>query len=842
MTAPRRRLAPYVIYPATMAGAYGLFALLQSAGASLVVSTYTPILLAAAAVTALERLYPYRRDWQPPTGEVATDLGFMLVVQLAWPPLVSLGFMLALVAPARALDLPVQAWWPHAWPLWMQALLMVLAVDFLRYWLHRFSHENDTLWRLHAVHHSVEQLYWLNTGRFHPLEKTLQMSLDSVPFLLMGVAPEVLALYYLSYATNGFFQHCNIDLRYGVLNYVVGQRRDAPLAPRARTARLERQLRQHGDRVGSAVRHVVPAAGSADHGAGPAGTGLSQVVPAPADGALQAMSRAPSLLLKAAMATYGVRFWAPLDRAAARPADAQRAALLRILTANRDTTFGRTHGFAAVGSHADYARHVPVQQYEHLRPHVERQRTTGEPVLTAEAPVFYAQTSGSTGAPKYVPITPSVLTVTRTEQKIFSYLQYRACPAAFAGRTLGIMGAAVEGQLASGHAVGSVSGHLYRSMPRFVKARFVVPPDVSSVTDYALKYLLILRLALEVPDITYMGAPNPSSFLRLGALLQSHREPLLHSLATGSFAALDELSPEVRAALAGRITPHPARAEALDRLADLTFATVWPQLALVTTWTGGSCGIALDAVRRTLPESTQVMELGYQSTEFRGTLALAPEQPGGLPPLHHTFFEFIEEEAWDAGRAECLTVDQLEPKRRYQVIVTTTAGLYRYFMNDLVEVAGQHRHTPLLRFVQKGRGVTNLTGEKLYEAHVIEAVQATARAFGFGTSFFVMLASEATSAYRLYVEPDRGVVPPSAAVEAALDAALGERNLEYHGKRASGRLGAVSIAWLRPGAAEIYKAACVQAGQREGQYKPAVLLLERETKLPVAQLEALRSA
>lgn len=222
MTAHRARLAPYVIYPAAMVGAYGLFALLRAAGATLVVSTYVPILLTAALVTGLERLFPYRRDWQPPAGEVATDLAFMVVVQLAWPPLVSLLFMLALVEPAAALELPVQAWWPHTWPLWAQALTMVLAVDFLRYWLHRFSHENDTLWRLHSVHHSVEQLYWLNTGRFHPIEKALQMSLDSVPFLLMGVAPEVLSLYYLSYATNGFFQHCNIDVRYGVLNYIVG--------------------------------------------------------------------------------------------------------------------------------------------------------------------------------------------------------------------------------------------------------------------------------------------------------------------------------------------------------------------------------------------------------------------------------------------------------------------------------------------------------------------------------------------------------------------------------------------------------------------------------------------
>jgi sterol desaturase/sphingolipid hydroxylase (fatty acid hydroxylase superfamily) len=143
-------------------------------------------------------------------------------VQLAFPPLVGFVSTYALIAPARALNLPIAAFWPHGWPFWVQALLMILVVDFLRYWLHRAAHENDTLWRLHSVHHSVEQMYWLNTARFHLLEKALQMTLDSLPFLLMAVEPTVLALYYVAYATNGFFQHCNIELRYGVLNYIVG--------------------------------------------------------------------------------------------------------------------------------------------------------------------------------------------------------------------------------------------------------------------------------------------------------------------------------------------------------------------------------------------------------------------------------------------------------------------------------------------------------------------------------------------------------------------------------------------------------------------------------------------
>ena len=146
----------------------------------------------------------------------------MVAVQLALPPLVGFLFAYTLIEPARSLNLPTTGLWPHGRPIWVQAVLMILAVDFLRHWLHRAAHQSDTLWRLHAVHHSVEQLYWLNTARFHPIEKALQMCLDSLPFLLMGVDATVLALYYLAYASNGFFQHCNIRLRYGFLNYIVG--------------------------------------------------------------------------------------------------------------------------------------------------------------------------------------------------------------------------------------------------------------------------------------------------------------------------------------------------------------------------------------------------------------------------------------------------------------------------------------------------------------------------------------------------------------------------------------------------------------------------------------------
>jgi len=216
------RLLPSIHYPVAMASTFALFALMRMAGLPLGLGTYVPIVYAAALVTWLERRRPNREAWQPELPEMGTDLVFMIAVQLALPPLVGFLFASLLVEPARALDLPLTRLWPHGLPIWLQGVLMIFAVDLLRYWLHRAAHEWDVLWRLHSVHHSVERLYWLNTARFHPLEKTLQMCLDSLPFVLMGVDPAVLAIYYVAYASNGFFQHCNVRLRYGFLNYVVG--------------------------------------------------------------------------------------------------------------------------------------------------------------------------------------------------------------------------------------------------------------------------------------------------------------------------------------------------------------------------------------------------------------------------------------------------------------------------------------------------------------------------------------------------------------------------------------------------------------------------------------------
>jgi len=203
-----------------MAAAFSTHFLLQTTGAPASWTPYAAIVLAAAIVLVLEMVIPYDRSWAPDWKEMGNDLAFMILVQAMVPLALSWFFSVTLIRYISALDLSITQWWPHDSPLVVQVAMTLTMAELLRYWLHVAAHKTK-LWRLHAVHHSSKKLYWLNVGRFHPTEKGLQYLLDVLPFIILGVSVEVLAVHFVFYAVNGFYKHSNVHARYGILNYVI---------------------------------------------------------------------------------------------------------------------------------------------------------------------------------------------------------------------------------------------------------------------------------------------------------------------------------------------------------------------------------------------------------------------------------------------------------------------------------------------------------------------------------------------------------------------------------------------------------------------------------------------
>lgn len=181
-----------------------------------------PISLASLFLVAvMERILPYRREWNRSHGDLRTDI-FYYLTQI---------FVGGLLHPALAmLTIIIGGWlsaqlggslWPVGWPILAQVLLATVVREFFDYWAHRSMHDFDWLWRFHATHHSARRVYWLNATRAHPVEIAYRFCFVWVlPLAVLGVPQKVLALATVTAIVVDAFQHANIAIRLGPLSWL----------------------------------------------------------------------------------------------------------------------------------------------------------------------------------------------------------------------------------------------------------------------------------------------------------------------------------------------------------------------------------------------------------------------------------------------------------------------------------------------------------------------------------------------------------------------------------------------------------------------------------------------
>lgn len=513
------------------------------------------------------------------------------------------------------------------------------------------------------------------------------------------------------------------------------------------------------------------------------------------------MSRVVGRAVKLALSRQHRRLWPALAAQAQEPAVTQVETLREILACNAPSVVGSDYGFGNMRTTADYTSAVPVHDYEQLRPHLEQQQRTGNAVLTTEAPVLFARTSGTTGAPKDIPITPRGLARQAKAQRLLASMVSEHS-SIFTGRVLTIGSPTVEGCLPSGTPYGSASGMILDGMPAMIRRSYLVTPEIAAIADHDSRYRVIALEALAEPNVTALATANPSTLVRLRDVMVEQWDDLV-------------------AKVHNRDERRGRQLHQIDA-ASLHFEDLWNDLQVVTTWTSGSCGLALDRLRPWLPASTKVVELGYTASELRGTVPLAPDRPDGVPLLADVYFEFVARDRWESGSAEHQGLDSLDIGEQYYVFVTTIDGLYRYDMNDVVEVVDRFHATPTLAFVQKGRGVTSITGEKLAENQLIAALRSVGGGAIPGGGFFMALADRTSADYHLYIEEPFGSGETGleqASLASRVDDALRATNIEYETKRASSRLGPLVVHPLSPGAGDRYRRACLDQGQRDAQFK-----------------------
>jgi len=532
-------------------------------------------------------------------------------------------------------------------------------------------------------------------------------------------------------------------------------------------------------------------------------------------------------------------------KACENPESIQTELLMRILARQADTGFGEDHGFRSVRTIADYRKQVAVAPYERLAPYIERMKAGDTRALIADDRLLlFALTSGTTAARKFIPITTRYLEAYRRGWSMWGIRAFRDHRARRLGLRpiLQMAGDPDEFRTPAGTPCGNLSGFTATAQKRMVRKLYCVPPIVGAISDPLARYYCALRFSVPLNVSLFLSA-NPSTMLLLARTLEQNAQKLIQDIHNGTLRSDLDLPQEIRAALSTRLKPNPVKARELQAIADahgtLLPKHVWPSsVTLMGTWTGGSMGPYLRQVPHYFGD-IPVRDLGLLASEGRMTIPFENNTASGVLDIASHYFEFIPEHEEGSTNPTVLGAHELAIGSSYFIVPTTAAGLYRYHISDLVRVTGFLGKTPMVEFLGKGHRFANLTGEKLSEHHVTQAMEEATRSTGTAVRAYSVapIWHDVQPYYGLFIEEaDAENVAAIQHFLQVFDAALVKWNTEYDAKRSGGRLGAMRAEVLPNGTwAQWDRERLQRTGGSPEQYKRPCLIgdLQFRASMPV---------
>jgi hypothetical protein len=481
----------------------------------------------------------------------------------------------------------------------------------------------------------------------------------------------------------------------------------------------------------------------------------------------------------------------------------QHRALLSKIRRHADSDFGRDFGFAGIRSVEDFRSRVPVLSYEDHQPYIARVLAGESTALFAPGTQLrmFAMTSGTTGEPKRLPITDELFREYRAGWRIWGAGVYGDHSDLVRKKTLQLTSDWQQYCSPGGAPCGQISGLAAASRPRIANRIFLPSPATARIHNAAAKHYATLRFALATDRVGMIITANPSTLVELARRTDRDSSSLVRDIHDGTLSC--DVPGEVRSALAHRIAHRsPERARELDRLIErhgsLLPKHAWPKLSVLAVWTGGSVGVFLPQLAD-LYGSTAVRDHGLSASEGRMTIPLEDGTSAGLLDFYHHFFEFIPVDERGSANPTVLEAHELEAGRDYFIILTTSGGLYRYDIHDVVRCVRFEGQAPMLEFLNKGKNFSNVTGEKISEHQAIQAVEQSFRHLGLAIDAFTLApVMEENPRYLLLLEPKVHAGRQSELAH-EVQLRLEQMNEEYAEKCASGRLLPIEIREVEAG-------------------------------------------
>jgi len=321
------------------------------------------------------------------------------------------------------------------------------------------------------------------------------------------------------------------------------------------------------------------------------------------------------------------------------PIETQRKVFKNLIASADFTQFGKDHNFKEIKSYEDFAKQVPIRDYEELRPYVDRVVKGEEDILWKGKPIYFAKTSGTTSGAKYIPLTKESMPfhIEAARNAILNYIHETGKTAFVDGKMIFLQGSPILEEK-NGIKLGRLSGIVAHFVPNYLQKNRMPSWETNCIEDWETKVDAIVEETFNENMTVISGIPS---------WVQMYFEKLDQK----GNKSVGEIFKNFNLFIYGGVNYEPYRAKFENLI-----------------------GRKVDSIEL-FPASEGFF--AYQDSQAaKGMLLLLNS---GI------FYEFVKSEEFFTENQKRYTIGEVELHVNYVLIISTNAGLWAYNIGDTVQ-------------------------------------------------------------------------------------------------------------------------------------------------------------
>ncbi|MBG42491.1 MAG: hypothetical protein CL530_00815 [Aequorivita sp.] len=390
-----------------------------------------------------------------------------------------------------------------------------------------------------------------------------------------------------------------------------------------------------------------------------------------------------------------------IQKWATKPVETQQKVFKALITEAKNTAFGQDHDFGNINSFQDFAKKVPIRDYEELKPYINRVVSGEENVLWPRKPLYFAKTSGTTSGAKYIPLTKESMPyhIAAARNAILCYINETGNSKFVDGKMIFLQGSP-EMHEKNGIRLGRLSGIVAHYVPAYLQKNRLPSWETNCIEDWETKVDAIVEETKDQNMTVISGIPS---------WVQMYFEKLQKK--TGK--KVGDLFKNFNLFIYGGVNFEPYRAKFENLI-----------------------GRKVDSIE--LFPASEGFFAFQDSQKTKGMLLLLNS---GI------FYEFVEASTFFDENPKRLTIGEVEIGVNYVMIISTNAGLWAYNLGDTV----QFTSTKPYRVIVSGRikHFISAFGEHVIGKEVEEAMNKAISKFNFSITEFTVAPQITTSEGKL---------------------------------------------------------------------------------------------